>query len=237
MAVEQNIVNPFGSKEDFGISDGTWILGGTPNHGSQSGGFTVGNIAPIEQDASQAFSYIEVPGGPRTLLNLLQSYGVDQNSSNNGSGPWLNSFSGNIPYVASPIANNDYFTRQNRVRIIDGDGSPFDGGDWVVFNFDVANGPFQDFDGYGNSISFFGGENSYSGGYGGLSSIFFGKIWGFSPAVGWTLLYAMSLGPNSTFSHYNPNWWTSGGTVTSGDGKRAEYDSLEITHLGFSVKG
>jgi hypothetical protein len=40
MAIEQNVVNPFGSREDFGVSDGQWSLGGQigPAEGDNGGG-------------------------------------------------------------------------------------------------------------------------------------------------------------------------------------------------------
>jgi hypothetical protein len=83
-------------------------------------------------------------------------------------------------------------------------------------------------------MSFFGGESSASGGSGGNSSV--GRIWGFQPGVGWILLYQLPLGQgNSGFSHQNSNWWNAGGTVTSGNGKYAAYDSIAITHIGFSA--
>ena len=90
-----------------------------------------------------------MPGGSRTLLNYLQSFGVLGTSTNTGSGNWLSSHSGNISYTANPISNNTYFTTYGRVRIIDGDGSS-DGPDWAVFNFGLASN--GDFDGLVPSI-------------------------------------------------------------------------------------
>jgi hypothetical protein len=200
--------------------------------GNDGDSFSLEDIDPIEATFPSAFSYIEVPGGPRTLLNLLQSYGVNQNSQNDGSSQWSNSFSGNIPYVANPISNSNYFTRQNSLRIIDGDGQ-YDPPDWTIFNFDYSYN--WDFDGNSNNLSFFGGEQQASGGRGGIGANS-GSIWGFSESTGWKLLFSLPLGSGAgQFNHQNPVWWNSGSTVTSDFGKRSEYDSLPITHLGFSV--
>jgi hypothetical protein len=184
----------------------------------------------ITATSAVAFSYIAMPGGSRTLLNYLQSFGVLGTYSNTGSGTWLSSHSGNISYTANPISNNTYFTTYGRVRIIDGDGSS-DGPDWAVFNFGLASN--GDFDGCSSTYAYFGGENSYSGGTGGLA-VTTGYVWGFT-TNGWTMLYRLSLPGDGTNNHTNGNWFTSGGTVTTGNGKRSEYDSSPITHLGFSV--
>lgn len=191
------------------------------------------DYANITAAGAQAFSYISMPGGSRTVLNYLQSFGINGNSSNDGSATWNNSFSGNISYVASPITNNNYFTQYGRVRVIDGDGGA-DGLDWAVFNFGAPNGS-GDFDGTADSNAYFGGESSYSGGSRGISSI--GQVWGFNISTGWTLLYQLPLGSSggSSFNHAAGNWFSSGGTVSSGNGKRAAYDSSAITHLGFAV--
>jgi hypothetical protein len=190
------------------------------------------NYTNITATSAKAFSYIAMPGGSRTLLNYIQSFGVVGSSTNNGAGSWLTSYSGDIAYTASPITTIAYFTTYNRVRVIDGDGTS-DGLDWSVFNFGIANGG-GDFDGTASSNSYFGGENTASGGTGG-QSVTTGYIWGYSSS-GWVLLYQLTLGSGvSTYNHTNGSWFASGGTVTSGNGKRTEYDSLTITHLGFSV--
>jgi hypothetical protein len=196
--------------------------------------FSLATTTPITNAGANAFSYIAMPGGTRTLLNYITSFGVNQGSQNNGSGQWVSSFGGTISFVANPIANTNYFTRTGRVRVIDGDGSA-DGPDWAIFNFDVANGS-GDFDGQSGSYAFFGGESSASGGSGGNSSV--GRVWGFDPNAGWTMLYELSLGSGSdggAHSHQNSAWWNAGGAVGSGRGKRAAYDSTPITHLGFSA--
>jgi hypothetical protein len=198
--------------------------------GGTGGSVDISTYNAITATSAVAFSYIAMPGGSRTLLNYLQSFGVLGTSTNTGSGSWLSSYSGNISYTANPISNNTYFTTYGRVRIIDGDGSS-DGPDWAVFNFGPASN--GDFDGYSSTYAYFGGENSYSGGTGGLV-VTTGYVWGFT-TNGWTMLYRLSLPGDGTNNHTNGNWFTSGGTVTTGNGKRSEYDSSPITHLGFSV--
>lgn len=220
----------------------SYVLNGSPVHGSiqvtanfsisTTGGGSLTSISAITATSAKAFSYIAIPGAPRTLLNYLQSFGVTSTSSNDGTGSWVTSYSGNITYADSPIATINYFTNYNRVRVIDGD-STADGPDWSVFNFGIANGS-SDFDGTNATNAYFGGENTYSGGTGG-QAITVGYVWGFSTSSGWTLLYQIPLPGTSTYNHSNGSWFTSGGTVSSGDGKRAEFDSLQITHLGFSV--
>jgi hypothetical protein len=196
-------------------------------------GVTHTDYTVISSTKPQAFSFIAMPGGNRTLLNYMQSFNVLPSSQNTGSGSWRSSFSGDLSYIASPIASISYFTTMNRVRVIDGDGGS-DGGDWVIFNFGTTNGN-GNFDGNRNTIPYFGGENSYSGGTGG-KSVTVGYVWGFNSTSGWTLLYQLPLPGTSTYSHRNGNWLTSGGNyVTSGFGKRMEYDTLPITYLGFSV--
>ena len=190
------------------------------------------DYSPITNDGRTSFSYVLMPGSPRTLLNYITSFGISQSSQSDGGPTWNNAYA-TLNYVQSPVVGNNYFTRSNRVRIIDGDGSA-DGPDWCIFNFDVANGS-GDYDGNSNTYSFFGGENSASGGSGGgIAST--GKIWGFSETLGWKKLFQLPLGQSTQgFSHLSELWWTSGTTVTSGNGKRAEYDNLQITHIGFSV--
>lgn len=225
---------------DWGHDDG-----GLFNYGNDNSlGYTKTNIFKIPPTFTgtspdvislystlKAFSYIAIPGSPRTLLNYLQSFGVTGTSVNTNTGLWNTSYSGNIFYQESPITTVNYFTRYNRVRIIDGDGST-DGLDWVVFNFGIANGS-EDFDGNNATQAYFGGENTYNGGTGGLS-VNKGHIWGFG-TLGWKLLYQLPLPGNGSFNHTNGNWFTSGGTVTNGDGKYSNFDTLLITFLGFSV--
>jgi len=212
------------------------IVGG----GGSAGGIetyipVITDILEITSTSPHAFSYIAMPRGEETLLSYITHFGINHNSSNNNSSKWRSSYSGNINYVDSPIANNNYFTRYGRVRIIDGDGQN-NSHDWAIFNFGIQNGG-GDFDGKKNTsgYGYFGGESSYSGGTGGFSNVSKGHIWGYNTEKGWKLLYELALPGNSSHSHKNQYWWRSGGIVTSGLGKRQEYDNLKITHLGFSV--
>jgi hypothetical protein len=230
MEIKQTVLNPFGAREEFGNGDGNWVLGGGIIGGSTQ---SIENIQPIVDTSALAFSYVAIPGGQRTLLNLLQSYGVNEFSQNDGSTQWNNSFSGDLLYVANPITTIDYFSRTNRAQIVKGDGSN-DSFDWTVFYFDVEDN-VSDYDGRAGSLSFFGGEYYPSGGLGG-HGVNTGRIWGFSSSKGWTLLYQLPLGSDQSFNHQNTNWWNAGNTVTGGNGKRSEYDSLQITHIGFSVE-
>jgi len=234
--------NPIGINEYYNDNASLYTKGvsGIPSTGSSISlqqfygktkvSITSISIAPITGTGASAFSYIPMPGGSRTLLNYLQSFGVSGGSTNTGSGNWNTSYSGDINYTANPIANNNYFTNYGRVRVIEGDGSA-DGLDWTVFNFGpVSNG---DFDGNRYTHAYFGGENTASGGTGGLS-VTTGYVWG-ATSNGWEMLYKLSLPGDNTNNHTNGNWFTSGGTVTSGNGKRSAFDNSPITHLGFSV--
>jgi hypothetical protein len=202
---------------------------------NRSPAISLNAIDNVLATGATAFSYIAMPGGTRTMLDFITSFGVIGTSSNTGTGSWLDSFSGSsgYSYEASPIAANNYFTQYGRVRVIDGDAQA-DGSDWAVFNFGVANGG-SDFDGTANSNKYFGGESSYSGGSGGLAST--GYIWGYAPANGWIMLYRLPLGTGggSSYTHANGNWFSTGTVVTSGNGKRYEYNNLNITKIGFSV--
>jgi hypothetical protein len=193
------------------------------------------DISEINSTSPEAFSYIAMPRVEETLLSYITHFGIVHNSINDNSTLWSDSHSGDIEYVASPITNNEYFTLHGRVRIIDGDGQT-DANDWAIFNFGEKNAT-GDFDGKNKSsgYGYFGGESTYSGGTGGFSDVSKGHIWGYNTAQGWKLLYELSLPGNSSHNHKNQYWWRTGGIVTSGLGKRQEYDNLKITHLGFSV--
>jgi hypothetical protein len=187
-------------------------------------------------DAGRASSsYTSIPSGPRTLLNYISSFGITGSSSNNASTNWN---SGYDTLTLTHINTYDnYFSRNTRVKIIQGDGS-VDYPDWVVFNFDVNNGT-GDFHGGHTTYSYFGGESSSgatsSGGSGGLT-ITHGFIWGWANDK-WNKLFQMELpGNGGLFSNSFAGWWASGNTVTSGNGKYSAYDTLSISHIGFSVQ-
>lgn len=202
---------------------------------NRSPAIRLSNIDNVRATGATAFSYIAMPGGTRTLLNFVASFGIIGTSVNDGTANWNNSWSGSAgySYEANPIAANTYFTQYSRVRVIDGDATA-DSNDWAVFNFGVANGG-GDYDGTANSNKFFGGESNYSGGSGGIATL--GYIWGFAPANGWIMLYRLPLGSSggNSFTHANGNYFTTGSVVTSGNGKRNEYNSLALTKIGFSV--
>eukprot|EP00798_Chlamydomonas_sp_ICE-L_P030794 gene30794-biopygen16632 len=107
-----------------------------------------------------------------------------------------------------------------------------DGADWVVFNFTQdLNG---DFDGKYQTTGYFGGESASSGGSMGTQELD-GYIYGWGNNV-WNILYKLPLGTRtSSFNHTNGNWFMSGGTVTSGYGKYSDFDSLNVTDIGFGV--
>ena len=180
-------------------------------------------------------SYASIPSGPRTLLNYISSFGITGSSSNNGSTSWN---SGYDTLTLTHINTYDnYFSRSARVRIIQGDGSS-DVTDWVIFNFDADNAG-GDFHGYHTRYSYFGGESSSgatsSGGSGGLY-ITHGFIWGWANDK-WNKLFQMELpGDGGIFNNSFAGWWASGNTVTSGNGKYNDYDTLSISHIGFSVQ-
>jgi hypothetical protein len=188
-------------------------------------------------DAGRASSsYTSIPSSPRTLLHYISSFGITGSSSNNASTSWNSGYDTlTLTHVNS---YDNYFSRNTRVKIIQGDGS-VDGPDWVVFNFDVNNGT-GDFHGGHTTYSYFGGESSGSsstsnGGSGGLT-ITHGFIWGWANDK-WNKLFQMELpGNGGLFSNSFAGWWASGNTVTSGNGKYDAYDTLSISHIGFSVQ-
>lgn len=187
----------------------------------------------------KAFSYLAYPGagGVGTLQAYVGSFGVTESTAQTGTGPWRSSFSGNLPYLASPVRTSSFFTQYPRVRVIDGDGTS-DSYDWTVFNFCQDNDS-ADFAGSANYCAHFGGEaaGAYSGGTSdGPGS---GQVWGFTPTGGWVLLYQLPLGYATTdaYDHLNGNWFTvSGPYASTGDGKRVGYDTLNITYVGFAFR-
>jgi hypothetical protein len=186
-------------------------------------------ITSINFDQASSFSYTPMPSGPRTLLNYITSFGINGNSYNNGSAIW-NSGRASLPLTHHIKATN-YFTRYDRVNIMQGDGT-IDELDWSIFNFDRdANG---DYDGYSTTLAYFAGESTASGGTGGLGSGYYGIIWGWNS--GWNKLFQLDLPGNGAYNHSYAPWWTSGTTVTSGNGKYSAYDNTLITYIGFSFQ-
>lgn len=193
----------------------------------------------VYADDPTSFAYLPMPNGESTLLAYMQSFGVAASTQATGSSQWLDSFSGNLFFTQQPRVGNAYFSTHGRVRIIESDGQdPADGADWIVFNF--GNTAITNAD-YDNATTvareqFFGGEAVFSGGVGN-SAVSTGEIWGYNNKFGWLLLYRLPLGvANSSYSHQTGYYFSTGTTVMSGNGKRDEYNTTSITHLGFTVK-
>ena len=169
----------------------------------------------------------------QTMLAWVSQYG-DMSNQNVTDQPkqTLNKDSSTL----SALYSGNYFTNSS-IYFFNGDGTN-DGGDWTIWDFDGANGN-GDYDGQGDGLSFFAGENNramgsryISGNNSGL-----GRIFGFSTSLGWELVYEMydDNNNNSGDSHRNSSWYNAGSTVSSGNGKYAPYDSSIITHVGFGV--
>jgi len=179
-------------------------------------------------------AYLTIPGGPRTLLNFVSTYG-SATSTNDGSASWN---SGKLVTSFDYRQNNSYFLTSS-MKLYSGDGS-VDTSDWVLFNFGQAPPVSADWSPAVTSAghAFFGGELATQSGAtnGGTAST--GYIWGWTTTTNsWVLLWRDVLGTlgAGTYPHLNVNWYQSGGTVTSGNGKYTNYDTLSITHIGFSV--
>ena len=190
------------------------------------------DYGPIQDTSATAFTYFAMPSGPRTMLNYITSFGVTNSSSNTNSGSWPGGFDPDLPAEATPINTNNYFD-SGVVDVIKGDGSA-DSSDWVVFYFKGALG---DFDGFSNNAgnAWILGENTSDAATNG-ATVSKARIWGFGGE--WTLLWEMTAGgPNTSTGQdkNNTSVWNSGGAVASGNGKRSAWDSLSLTHFGFSV--
>lgn len=182
------------------------------------------------------FGYIRNPNYYSTLLGFMTSLaGTSTPQNSYSSSQWTSSYAV-VPFIQTPLSATGYFTSSSppRVRIIDGDGQG-DSGDWAVFNFGTANGG-GDFQGSAGTVAHFGGEST-AGGVSGSYSSGYGQVWGYEPySAAWVLLYQLPVGYGSSSSYSNANggWFTYGGTASSGLGKRAAYDSLKVSHIGFS---
>ena len=185
--------------------------------------------------------YTSMPSGPRTMLNYIQSFGKNSSSVNDGSTPWNN---GHATLARVDVYGwHSYFNysgSDGNIRIFRGDGG-YDSNDWAVFDFYHANN--HDFAGNVNNSQgrYSGGEN-YSGGSGGNGNFHNGtarlRLWGFSASNGgWNLLYEHGMSSNGGTSHSNNNggWYSAGSTVSSGQGKRSAYDTMQITAFGFTA--
>lgn len=192
------------------------------------------DTAPIEQEGNMIdIAYLPMPGGPRTLLSYVTSFGLNQNSSNNNNSSWSN---GHDVRPFEYRKSGSYFNSGNMV-MFNGDGSS-DGGDWVLFNFgNLRGGDFNPkWNGNQSGWAFFGGEFTNQSASGSGTSASKAYIWGFSDAVGWVKLWEEPASSNGSWGKNNANWYQSGSTTTSGNGKRPEYDNEPITYIGFSVR-
>jgi hypothetical protein len=208
--------------------------------------FIISNTSIITDYGADDFAYINSSSvsnfNNKTFQEYISSFGITGSSTNNDSSQWQNGYSGLLNYdFRLTTYSKDYFKYTSGdygLRFIHGDGST-DGPDWCVIDFGPLNN--GDFDGYYQNVKgrYFGGENSSSGGGAGFytSSSNKGMLWGFNDNDGWKLLYQLPLGVrNSSYNKSNGKWFNTGGSlVTSGDGKRAEYDTMKLTAVGFSV--
>lgn len=173
--------------------------------------------------------YTNMPGY-RTLLSYITSFGLNQYSQNDGTTNWN---TGRATLTLTHLnSDTDYFTRYNRVKMMQGDGSS-DGPDWAIFNFDRDG--HGDYDGNSTTLAYFAGESGASGGTGGLGSDYYGIIWGWDNWT-WNKLFQMKLPGNGEYSHQYMYWWTYGDIVASGNGKYAAYETLNISRIGFSFQ-
>lgn len=178
-------------------------------------------------------AYLPMPSGPRTLLSYVTSFGLNQSSSNSNNSSWSN---GHDVRSFEYRKNGQYFNSGNLV-MFNGDGSA-DGGDWVLFNFgNLRGGDFNPkWNGNQSGWAFFGGEFQNQSASGSGTSASKAYIWGFSDAAGWIKLWEEPVSSNGNWGKNNSNWYSSGGTTSSGNGKRSEYDNEPITYIGFSVR-
>jgi len=213
--------------EVFEVYDGTdWVQIG----GAGGGAGDPANTATIDAYASMVdIAYAPIPNGPRTVLNYVSSFGINENGSNNGAEPWNSGFD-NVTFTN--VSTGQYFLN-GRWLLFSGDGSA-DGADWALWNFGPAGGGDFNPDATASGSAFFGGEFVDQSGAtnGGVAST--GYIWGFDGSD-YVLLWQEPLGGGGNWGKSNANWYASGNTVSSGNGKRSEYDSLSITHIAFSV--
>ena len=185
--------------------------------------------------------YTSMPSGPRTMQNYIQSFGKSGASVNDGSTSWNN---GHATLARVDVYGwHSYFNyggNDGNIRIFRGDGG-YDSNDWAVFDFyHLTNGDFAG--NVNNSAGRYSGGEYYSGGSGGNGNFHNGtsrlRLWGFSASGGgWNLLYEHGMSSSGGGSHSNQNghWYSTGNTVSSGQGKRAAYDTLAITAFGFTA--
>jgi len=214
----------------------TYVAGmnyGLPN--TTRGRFEYISIAPgykyntkFDLASSRFLTPMSIETG-KTLLSFINGLGfTGPVDGNNGSGPWLTGHA-NLPYTFVQVGSfSNYFSR-GTVAVMIGDGSA-DGSDQAVFYFNPGNAG-GDFDGNAAFYAFFGGENSQGTGY--LNGTV-GTIWGFSPLKGYRPLFVLPLPSGGSFNHYFAGWYSAGNTVTSGNGKRSNYDTFKCEKYLFT---
>tara|TARA_R110001592_G_scaffold105976_1_gene297840 strand:- start:115 stop:1131 length:1017 start_codon:yes stop_codon:yes gene_type:complete len=199
-----------------------------------------GNTTLIETNTlatNREWAYGAMPGSPRTLLDYVTSFGKDHTSTNDGTATWNNG-SATVPltYRSTFSSSPRYFSSGNFV-MFHGDGGA-DTLDWALFNFGPRSGDYSGNQNYSN-YGFFGGESPSQSGASNNYTVEYGYIWGWGDN-GWVLLWKDILGTNTGgWSSKQQYWYTAGNTVSSSsmttNGKRSEYDTMNITHIGFSV--
>merc|ERR1719394_1017996 len=150
-----------------------------------------------------------------TMVNIMSTLGLSPSSTNNNSATWKTGH-GSFPLIST--TDTGYF-QTKAVTIGQGDGST-DSKDWVVFGFDTN--PASDW----NGDSAIGCENYWSICGGPSSAQIFGKTCHVPVDV---LLFQITSSSPSTYSNTYANWWQAGGAVSSGDGKRAAYDTTKVS--------
>jgi len=190
------------------------------------------DLSTIQNAASMRdIAYATIPGGPRTALNYVTSFGQNENSNNTGNEPWDSGFD----QVSFDFIDTGGYFLSGLYRLFSGDGSA-DGGDWVLWNFGPAGGGDFNPDVTASGSAFFGGEFINQSGATNAGFASEGYIWGFETGADWVLLWREPLGDGpGNWGKNNPGWYQSGTTTQSGFGKRPQYDSLSISHIGFSV--
>merc|ERR1719158_1526448 len=159
-----------------------------------------------------------------TLQDIVSKCLGNQRSNTNTAG-WKAGLCSNVGTMTSQQS----VTNVNPVlRIGVGDGSA-DGADWALIMPVKGNG---NGDYLGANIWNFGGENETNNGYTGKVTIT-GKACAPLSCTS-TVLFEVSNGNNGTYRNTWAGWYATGTTVSSGNGKRAAYDTLKIDALRLS---
>merc|ERR1719420_712409 len=201
-----------------------WQAGGTVSSGAgKRAAYDTQTVSELKFVMSTGAEARYSLGQCDTMLNIMSAFGLSPSSTNNNSATWKAGH-GSFPLIST--TDTGYF-QTKAVTIGQGDGSS-DSKDWVVFGFD--SNPASDW----NGDSAIGCENAWSI-CGGKTTA---KIYGKTCAVGTdVLLFQINSSSPSTYSNSYAYWWQAGGTVSSGAGKRAAYDTTKVTELKFVMSG